>query len=178
MKADTLTIKARGWFDMADADKNGVITVDDFSLMADRIVREFPHADPKKIAAVKEAFADDWRRLAERADTNMDGQITREEFEAAVKAATPDDYSKATKRQVAEFEIADVDGDGVLSHHELARLLKAEGLDETSAFSVAAILDTDGDGVISKEEWEAASRKYFTGDDPFAGLLQRAVSSV
>ena len=71
----------------------------------------------------------------ERIDTNNDGQITRDEGQAAF---------------IARFARVDTDGDGAVSRAELVKRAQARAAER--AADRFERLDTDGDGEISQAE--------------------------
>lgn len=118
-------------FDFLDADKDGFITA----------------GESQK--AAQERFG--------KLDTNKDGKISKEEFEAnrpqppesPKGARNPDRMERMMKWRDHRFETLDADKDGFLSPDELsARGKKAQ----TEA-------DTDKDGKVSRAEFEARKAK-------------------
>ena len=86
--------------------------------------------------------------MMERLDTNGDGQITKEEAEAA---------------KAARFPEADTNGDGGLSMAEMQAFRAAEKARrmETMRQRMFDKADADGNGVISADEFEARGAPMF-----------------
>lgn len=86
--------------------------------------------------------------MMERLDTNGDGQITKEEAEAA---------------KAARFAEADTNGDGGLSMAEMQAFHAAEKARrmETMRQRMFEKADADGNGVISADEFEARGAPMF-----------------
>ncbi|MFD7660022.1 EF-hand domain-containing protein, partial [Actinosynnema sp. NPDC059797] len=69
-------------FDPLDADGDGSLTRDDFDVVALRLAQGAgePPGSPRA-RAIRHGYRALWRRLAERADTDADGRVTRAEFQ-------------------------------------------------------------------------------------------------
>ena len=162
--------KSRNIFDLYDTDGDGVITWEDFSQRANRIVSQFGQAAPKKAQAVKEQYAHLWEELAAEADTDQDGQVTKEEFAAVLAAADPDAAAAATG-DLAEFSLADTDDDGYLNLQETTRLLQGYGISASQADQLAAAVDKDGDGRISHQDYQSTLHEFYTTTDPDSAVV-------
>ncbi|MFF7251139.1 EF-hand domain-containing protein [Embleya sp. NPDC008237] len=160
--------KPRHMFALFDVDGNGVVTADDFRERADRIVEQFPDADPQKVQAVRRQYADLWQELAEAADADGDGKVTESEFTAVLESASPQAAAATIGRHMAEFTLADTNGDGHLDRREIVPLLKGYGVQASRVDTVMSVLDKDGDGRISGDEYAAMLRDVYVGTEPSA----------
>ncbi|MEE1751931.1 EF-hand domain-containing protein [Streptomyces sp. SP18CS02] len=168
MTVSPLQDRSQSMFDLYDTDGNGRITLEDFQQRAARIVDQFPQAAPHKAQAVRQQYAELWQELAEAADSDGDGQVTREEFVAVLDAATTENVAASVGHDMAEFNLADADDDGYIGQQEIVSLLKAYGVSAQGAEAVLAIVDTDGDGRISGQEFAALQRECYVATDPNA----------
>lgn len=165
MVANIIKAKSQNMFDLYDADGDGVITVNDFQHLADQFVSQFRDAEPGKIQAVRDQYTRLWEELAQEADTDKDGQVTRQEFASVLSGATAKSFDATVGGQMAEFEPADTDGDGYLDRQELTRLMKGYGVEAAEVGPIMTILDKNGDGRISRQEYYKAVRDFYTGTD-------------
>ncbi|WP_206780526.1 EF-hand domain-containing protein [Streptomyces sp. CB00455] len=67
----------------------------------------------------------------------------------------------------AVVDLADADGDGVLSRSEFIRL-GAPAVSEEQSHRSFDQVDTDGDGSLTAQELVAAARDFYVSDDPEA----------
>ncbi|MCF3125204.1 EF-hand domain-containing protein [Streptomyces arenae] len=150
-----------------DQDGNGYISREDFSTAAAALCGEFAAtARSEKGQALyigAEAF---WQGMAGIADRDGDQRITRDEFVGgAVKRLrdNPGRFAEIARPFLhAMIAAADGDGDGAVTPGEAGRALKALGVPEDVAATVAAALDGDGDGRVTEQEIVTAFAQYFT----------------
>ncbi|MEW2496271.1 EF-hand domain-containing protein [Streptomyces nodosus] len=150
-----------------DQDRNGYIDREDFSAAAKAVLAEFGTAarseQGQALYAGGEAF---WQGMAGIADRDGDQRITREEFVGgAVKRLrdNPDRFAEIARPFLhAALAVADGDRDGAATVQETARVLKALGVREDIAATVASALDADGDDRVGEAEIVAALARYFT----------------
>ncbi|MFJ8695005.1 EF-hand domain-containing protein [Streptomyces roseolilacinus] len=165
MVATAIRNKSQRVFDAIDEDSNGVISADDFERIAERLVQAFDESSPAA-AKVHNTYSKCWQRLAELADSDSDGQVTRQEFEKVFAGARQNDFMRAIDEALeAEFALADTDGDGVLDRDEVSRMLHAYGVSQPDLKQAVRGLDQDGDGRVSREEYRSAMREYYLSDD-------------
>src|SRR5262249_34850513 len=146
---------------------NGYIDREDFSAATKAVLSEFgtPARSERGQAlyAGGEAF---WQGMAGIADRDGDQRITREEFVGgAVKRLrdNPERFAEIARPFLhAALAVADGDGDGAATVEETVRVLKALGVREDVAVTVAAALDSDADGKVGETEIVAAFARYFT----------------
>lgn len=150
-----------------DQDGNGYIDREDFSAAAKAVLAEFGTAarseQGQALYAGGEAF---WQGMAGIADRDGDQRITRQEFVGgAVKRLrdNPDRFAEIARPFLhAALAVADGDRDGAVTVEETVRVLRALGVREDVAATVAAALDSDGDGRVGEAEIVAAFARYFT----------------
>ncbi len=168
MAATAILNKSHRVFDAIDEDGNGVIAADDFERIAERLIRSFDETSPAA-AKVRSTYTKCWQRLAELADSDGDGQVTRQEFETVFAGAQQNRFMQVIDEALdAEFDLADTDGDGGLDRDEVARMLTAYGVPQSELNQAIAGLDQDGDGRVSRAEYRTAMREYYLSDDPAA----------
>ncbi|MDI3403255.1 EF-hand domain-containing protein [Streptomyces cavernicola] len=154
-----------------DSDGDSHVTISDFEGMARRILGQYdlPERSPKGQALV-EGARHYFTGLAEAADSDRDGALTREEFVRAAHARLRGDADGFTQVirpwATAVVDIADVNGDGTVHVAEWARMLRAMGATASGAPADAARVDADGDGVVSVDEVIASAVTFYTTDEP------------
>ncbi|WP_219471435.1 EF-hand domain-containing protein [Nonomuraea rhizosphaerae] len=163
--SDTTAFRYGRTFDLFDANDNGVIGQDDIAALAAGITRagNLP-ADSAKGQAIQAAYQRFWQVLSRHADTDSDGNVTREEFVNAMDNGMSSGASfdeSITDACSAEFAVIDANDDGRIDQAELRVFLESAGLSPEEARRTAADMDTDGDDVISREEYLAAWRAYY-----------------
>ncbi|WP_369215428.1 EF-hand domain-containing protein [Streptomyces flavofungini] len=150
-----------------DQDGNQYISREDFSTAAAALCKEFgatARSDQGQALYLgAEAF---WQGMAGIADRDGDQRITQGEFVGgAVKRLrdNPERFAEIARPFLhAVIGVADTDGDGSVAPAEAERALKALGVPDDVAGTVAAGLDADGDGRVSEQEIVTAFAQYFT----------------
>ncbi|MDQ2585506.1 lipase family protein [Saccharothrix yanglingensis] len=148
-------------FTLFDADGDGRLTADDYEVFALRLVQAFgePPGSPRALA-VRRGYRALWRGVAERSDTDLDGQVGREEFLRWLDEGSRSGFEHAV-RPLAEAVLALADdGDGTTTTAEFTRLLTACGLPPDRAADVPAVFDHDGGGTVSTAEVVAVVRDF------------------
>lgn len=150
-------------FALFDADGNGVIEVDDFELMTDRVVASAAASDDAAKAAIREAFAAYWRTLSAELDVDGDGQITREEFSGFV--LSPERFGP-TVQQFAQAlaALGDPDGDGLIERPVFLALMLAIGFGEQNINALFDEFGPNGDGLITVDTWVAGIKDFYAPD--------------
>src|SRR3954454_12659824 len=156
-----------GRFVTFDQDGNGYIDREDFNAAAKALLAEFAVAarsdKGQALYIGAEAF---WQGMAGIADRDGDQRITREEFvTGAVKRLrdNPERFAEIARPFLhAALAVADTDRDGAATVADTARVLRALGVPEDVARSVAGGLDTDGDGRVGERDIVRAFARYFT----------------
>ncbi|MEU6538027.1 EF-hand domain-containing protein [Streptomyces sp. NPDC047000] len=149
-----------------DQDGNGWIDREDFSGAAKALLAEFGAAarsdKGQALYAGAEAF---WQGMAGMADRDGDQRITRTEFvTGAVKRLrdNPDRFAEIARPFLHAALQLVADPDGTAAVDDTVRVLRALGVGEDLARTVAAGLDADGDGRVTEQEIVPAFARYFT----------------
>ncbi|WHT22173.1 EF-hand domain-containing protein [Crossiella sp. CA-258035] len=166
-------------FDALDITKDGIITAEDFDALATQMAdRLAPGAAAHRRENILAAFRDWWAQIERDADSDGDGQVSREEFIAATERGLAEnpDYLEEAYLKAAEsvFEAIDRDGDGQVDRGEYIELYRSADVADDIAGAAFDRIDQNGDGVIDYAEFVAALRELFTSSDPDApgtGLL-------
>jgi Ca2+-binding EF-hand superfamily protein len=167
MVATVIRNKSHRVFEEIDENGNGVITSDDFERIAERLIQSFGAQTSPAADKVRRTYTKCWQRLAELADSDGDGQVTKEEFETVFASAQHNKFMQVLDEALdAEFDLADSDGNGVIDREELRRMLTAYGVPQADLNQAMAALDQDGDGQVSRNEYRAAMREFYLSDDP------------
>ncbi|MGW1767549.1 EF-hand domain-containing protein [Streptomyces sp. NPDC002073] len=164
-----LDIKLDRSFDVFDSDRDGRLEKADVIGLSDKLAESLGVA-PDAVNVLRDSLSDLWDTVFQRMDKNADGGVDRQEFRAAFRARIVTDQNRIWERirnmSNAWTELADRDGDGMLSREEYTSLLHGmfrlprETFDE--AFNR---LDVDGDGQLSREEISSAMKEYYTSED-------------
>ncbi|MER8235175.1 EF-hand domain-containing protein [Streptomyces sp. NPDC101490] len=147
-------------FSLFDADGNGAIEPDDFTLMSNRAVAAVPTAGDAATARLLGAFQQYWKTLETELDSDRDGRISYEEFEAVVLSPerfddTVDEFAEALAA------MGDPDGDGFVDRPEFLALMTAIGFERPNIESLFdAFEPVDGDR-IPVTTWADGIRDYY-----------------
>ncbi|MEU8761317.1 EF-hand domain-containing protein [Streptomyces sp. NPDC048659] len=152
--------RVRVVFELFDADGNGHIEPEDFDLMGSRTVAAVPAAGDAATARLLDAFQRYWKTLETELDTDGDGRVSFEEFQAVVLSperfdSTVDEFAEALA------DMGDPDGDGFVDRPEFLALMTAIGFDEAN---IEALFDAfepvEGDR-IPVATWADGIRDYY-----------------
>ncbi|MEV6581269.1 EF-hand domain-containing protein [Streptomyces sp. NPDC051582] len=173
MDHDVYSTKLAARFATFDHDHDGRITAADFDTMAERILAEYNLSETSpKGAALMAGARQYFTSLAQEADIDGDGEITRQTFVNAAQSrlrGNKDGFARVIRPWAAAVvEIADTNGDGSVDLAEWARMLMAMGAVEPEASKQAKRIDTDGDGTISLDEVIASAVDFYTSDHAHA----------
>ncbi|MGP4102980.1 EF-hand domain-containing protein [Nonomuraea sp. KM90] len=154
-------------FSQLDFDGDGQLQHDDLATMAARLCDGLVPADrPDLRAEFATAYDELWKALLGSADADKDGKVSLEEYVTAVER-DPARFEGSVRRiGMALFDSIDDDGSDVVDPQELFRLGSAFGLSRQETDALFERLDRDGSGEIGSEEWLAAIRDFYYGDDP------------
>ena len=145
-----------------DWDNSGFVGKDDFEAIAANFANlrgEEPGSSMHEDLLEKFRFI--WTTYWAPADTSQDGQVTPEEFVAALTAAV----ESGVRSDDQLLPLIDADGSGGISPVEHRRFFEAFGIDTELSPGVFERLDTDGDGFVSQEEFLEAGAKFFFFDE-------------
>lgn len=116
-----------------------------------------------------EAYLGWWEQIRRQADRDDDGEVTRDEYLAAVDRGLLEDpryLDAVTAAGDRLFDAADRDGSAALSEDELVAIYGAVGIDAAIAAAAFDQIDADGDGKISKDEFRVMIIGAFASKGP------------
>jgi Ca2+-binding EF-hand superfamily protein len=150
-------------FSLLDADGNGVLEADDFTLMSDRVVAAAPLSGQRARDAMRAAFERYWTTLLTELDADGDGEISFEEYAACV--LSPERFD-ATITEFAEAlaALGDPDGDGLIERPLFMALMTAIGFDGPN---IDALFDAFGptkDDRVQVPTWVEGIKDYYAPD--------------
>ncbi|MCZ0989200.1 EF-hand domain-containing protein [Streptomyces diastatochromogenes] len=158
-------------FDTLDVTRDGAISKADFQIMAQRMRALRPAMDAKLATEIDETFDAWWEAIRRAADADGNGEITREEFVAAIAQGLENDpeyVDKMVKVSVVTFNAADEEGDGRLTPLQVERIYRAYGVNEQLSSETFSRIDLNGDGFVSVDEFVRAARDVYSSNDPEA----------
>ncbi|MFH8791792.1 EF-hand domain-containing protein [Streptomyces sp. NPDC017941] len=163
---DTTTAK-RHIFTMLDTDGDGVISRKEYLARPERAAAALGRdGDDRLLSLARTAH----ERVYASMDVNGDGKVTFEEYARWAGAEAFDDVCRQALGSL--FDLADVDGDGVLDRAEFTRLRSALGNQSENAEAAFDALDADGDGLIDRDEYLNSIRSYVSeGTSPMNEAL-------
>ena len=156
----------RTHFDRVDMNGDGVVTASDFEQMADRFI-EAGGLDNQGAESLRGHLNTIWDEYWNAADADQDGQVTPDEFVAAMThvVGTPELSAQVGGPLPYFFKAIDVNGNGQISATEYETFFRCMGIDSSLAADSFNAIDTDGDGLLSSEEFVAAGEQFFLSDD-------------
>ncbi|BAJ27127.1 MULTISPECIES: EF-hand domain-containing protein [Kitasatospora] len=148
-------------FRLFDANGNGVLDAEDFTLKADRVLGAAEGSRPE----AREAFADSlrnwWEVLLKGLDENGDGVISPKEFEAFV--LDPALFGRAADRFAdALAALGDPDGDGLIERDRFLALMTGWGFEVPNIHSLFDAFGPDAADRITVTSWADGIRDYYT----------------
>jgi len=158
--------KLRTHHRVLDWDKSGFVGKDDFEAIAANFAKlrgEEPGSPMHDDLLEKFRFI--WTTYWAPADTSQDGQVTPEEFVAALTAAVESGVRSDDQLLPLLYEMIDADGSGGISPAEPKQFFEAFGIDVELSQGLFDRLDTDGDGFVSQDEFLEAGAKFFFFDE-------------
>lgn len=150
-------------FSLLDANGNGVLEAEDFTLMSDRVVAAAPLSDEAAKDAMRAAFQRYWTTLRTELDANGDGEISFAEYTACV--LSPERFD-ATIAQFAEAlaALGDPDGDGLIERPAFVALMTAIGFQRTGIDELFDAFDPTSDDRIRVRTWTEGIIDYYAPD--------------
>jgi Ca2+-binding EF-hand superfamily protein len=152
----------RTYFQRIDFDKDGNITRNDFTAMADRFAQKATSG------------ADVLRNRITSVYDNYLGKAT------GGKPVNQEEFVKTMKEQINNadmkeklkgplplfFQAVDTDEDGMISGPEFENFFEIIGLDKSMAPETFKAIDENNDGQLSKEEFVNAGLDFFENQEP------------
>lgn len=156
-------------FSHLDADGSGFVEEKDLTALGVRLLANFGTAhDEVKAIRIADGFGTFWDELASALDTDRDRKLTPQEWRHGMSTAFihGDAFDRSFRPgALAVIELADTDGDGVVSRDEFATMQRAFGTPAGEIDLAFDRLDTDGDGKLSVEELMEGARQFYVGAD-------------
>ncbi|MET9535530.1 EF-hand domain-containing protein [Streptomyces sp. NPDC006649] len=150
-------------FTLFDADGSGVLESDDFNLMSSRVATALPGADTARKQAMRAAFTRYWTTLAGELDTNHDGRITYDEYQACV--LSPERFSGAIDEFAAGFaRFGDVDGSGTVTRQVFTGMMRGVGFDLPNIHALFDAFEPDDADRVRVDVWEAEIKNFYAPD--------------
>lgn len=150
-------------FSLLDANGNGVLDAEDFTLMGDRVVAAAPPGGEQAKERLRAAFALYWTTLRDELDANGDGVVSSEEYSACV--LSPERF-EATIAEFAEAlaALGDPDGDGLIERPVFVSLMTAIGFALPNIHALFDALGPTQDDRVAVPTWAEAIRDYYAPD--------------
>jgi Ca2+-binding EF-hand superfamily protein len=160
-------------FNVLDANRDSVITEEDFEQIAARVCAQFGiSADSEAGRKVRGSYLAWWQQLRRDFDADGDGRVTLAEFTSAYKdgKGNPERYFAEQLGPTVKVvvDMIDTDRDGFISEAEYLRLLAVATSDRETALAGFRQLDTDGDGRVSVAEFQVGIQQLMLSNDPTA----------
>ncbi|KAK4878085.1 hypothetical protein RN001_010591 [Aquatica leii] len=157
--------KMRTFHGILDVNNDGVISYDDFKLLADTFV-QLGHLNDKLKGQFHEHIKDLWENLwGEITPYNL---VTVEKYLEDMHHVLND---KALKKKVHGFlpflfRAIDKDNNGKITLEDFKLFFKCLGLKEVDAIFSFRTIDTNGDGKLTRKEFISHGRQFFLTEDP------------
>nr|WP_223183533.1 MULTISPECIES: EF-hand domain-containing protein [unclassified Streptomyces] len=148
-------------FKLFDANKNGVLDPQDFGLITDRVLAAAEDSTQKDREAFASSMRQWWDVLAGALDTDNDGLISPQEFEASVLdperfAPTADLFANALAT------LGDPDNDGLIERPRFLDLMTAWGFDVPNVHALFEAFGPDATDRVTVTAWADGIRDYYT----------------
>lgn len=161
--------KFRHYFDMTDADNDGVVTKADFELSAEetrkRLGLDAGSADAQKLIASVMSY---WLSLSQHADVDHNGQIELQEWlnhwGHIVTSQEMIDQLVGGYGQTV-LDVYDRDGDGKLNYEDFSAYYLGHQIPEENCKLAFQKMDMDGDSFVDNDEFYQTAMQFFTSDD-------------
>ncbi|MFD6277891.1 EF-hand domain-containing protein [Streptomyces sp. NPDC060209] len=150
-------------FTLFDADGNGVLESDDFELMSSRVAAAVPGADEARKQAMRAGFTRYWNTLTGELDTDHDGRITYDEYQACV--LSPERFGTAVDQFAVGFaRLGDLDGSGTVIRPVFIGMMRGVGFDLPNIHALFDAFGPDDDDRVRVDVWEAEIRDFYAPD--------------
>ncbi|WP_062430660.1 EF-hand domain-containing protein [Herbidospora daliensis] len=170
---DHYSRKMHKFFTLLDADGDDVLTLADFTAAANRAATAFgwsPASDES--IAIRQSYTALWQEVYAPMDLDGDAGLDFHEYLTAHRKTIlglPDGYQRVQPVAQAFLQLADTDGDGVLTRAEYVTTMNsAFGLPEEDGEHAFDQLDAANAGALSFGEVHRAVEGYFCSEDPAA----------
>jgi methylglyoxal synthase len=149
-----------------DMNHDRYLTQADLAAYADQLCETIGHADLRRHRhALQDAYAELWSQLSTVADIDRSGQISEQEYIAAMAhgAVRGDKHFRASTLKAIDVlaEALDLDGSGYIETTEYAKVFAITGLSRPGSYPEFGDLDKDGDGRLTRTEFRAAAAAFF-----------------
>lgn len=166
--------KAAHYFDLIDADGNGLIEPADFQWRADRLAEALEVTGEAERDRLRRRVMLWWEHLSTLADANDDGRITRQEwemywerFKIAVSMGSNRRSIERLERVARHtFRAIDRTNSGRVTNDEFSNWLAAWDIDRHEA--VFHRLDRDDKGYLTEADLTEATKEFYLSNDPEA----------
>lgn len=180
---DAFACKFRQWYGCFDADRDFLVTRNDFALAADRWTSAFQlPGDHQTAVDFRDTLRDVWDKVispnGEHNDTGATPHDVIEGWRTALTTPNHPGPMLAFRTGELACQLMDRDHDGRISEAEYTHGMRLGFLvpDETS-IDVFRYADQDHDGFITTEDFIRVSTEFITGDDldsPASWMVGRA----
>lgn len=166
MLSDFHQAKLRHHHQVCDWDGSGSVSQADFESIAGRFA-QLRGAQPGSELhhQLIDAFRTIWDRYWAPADTSNDGEVSPDEFVAAIDAAVESGVRSDEVLLPMLYDLIDVDGSGTLLLPEHRAFFAAFKIGPEDSATTFAAIDTDGDGIVTKDDFLEAGAKFFFFDE-------------
>jgi len=160
--------KVHHLFNVEDANGNGVLQEDDYIIIAKKQLANSGIAEDSEDGHnFIKVYKDEFKRLAEAADTNKDGKITLDEYTKYFEKQIEKNDLKFFEDVVNSYmKAADTNHDGKLSLKEYSSLVGAVGVSAEQAKNNFEKMDTNKDGSLDVQEFIKALKGFLFSNDP------------
>nr|KAF7429272.1 hypothetical protein H0235_005670 [Vespula pensylvanica] len=150
--------------------QSGAIDKKDFDLAVQRICssRHWSSDNPKT-QQTKDTLLKIWEELQQRADSDQDGQISRDEWysmweDYAKDPASAHDWQQTYMKFM--FDLEDSSGDGSIDENEFSNVCHSHGVQEAEARDAFKKMGVGNE--VTRDKFFELWKQYFTSDDPNA----------
>ncbi|CAH1987726.1 unnamed protein product, partial [Acanthoscelides obtectus] len=156
--------KIRTFHGILDLNKDGVISFDDFKILAERFIN-LGHLQQEDIQKFQDLVKDLWEK--QWGEINPYNLVTVEKYLDTMHHVLNDKIlvRKAHSFLPYLFKAIDKDGSGAISVEEFKLFFEVLGLKEQDAILAFRAIDSNGDGKISQKEFVKHGRDFFLTED-------------